>query len=295
MIEVTHFTDPGCPWAYSAWPAHTTLRWRYGDGLRWTLVTIGLAEDRAQYVARGYHPTDSAMDWRRTFTRFGMPLAFTPKADLSATSPGCRAVVATRLDAPELEIAAFRALQTAQFTTTGRLEEPETLRAALAAVPGLDADAIVARIDDRRRRGRLRGRPRPGAHRGRLADRVPGPRGEHRRRRALHRALARLRRATGAASRPAAFSRSRPTTSSSRTSIRRCARREPATDPVDVLAAFPYPLASAEVAAAMTPHLGVPDLLAAETALIRAVGEGRVVRTAAGNSSLWSLSLPVSD
>ena len=42
MIEVTHFTDPGCPWAYSAHPAHTTLRWRYGDGLRWTLVTIGL-------------------------------------------------------------------------------------------------------------------------------------------------------------------------------------------------------------------------------------------------------------
>ncbi|MEA2377045.1 MAG: hypothetical protein QOD13_952, partial [Thermoleophilaceae bacterium] len=31
MIDVTHFTDPGCPWAYSAWPAHTTLRWRYGD------------------------------------------------------------------------------------------------------------------------------------------------------------------------------------------------------------------------------------------------------------------------
>ncbi|MEA2402680.1 MAG: hypothetical protein QOK00_3083, partial [Thermoleophilaceae bacterium] len=25
MIDVTHFTDPGCPWAYSAWPAHTTL------------------------------------------------------------------------------------------------------------------------------------------------------------------------------------------------------------------------------------------------------------------------------
>ena len=37
MIDVTHFTDPGCPWAYSASPALTTLRWRYGDELRWTL------------------------------------------------------------------------------------------------------------------------------------------------------------------------------------------------------------------------------------------------------------------
>jgi hypothetical protein len=40
----------------------------------------------------------------------------------------------------------------------------------------------------------------------------------------------------------------------------------------------------------MAPHLGEPDLLAAERALIGAVGEGGVVRTAAGNSSLWSLA-----
>ena len=34
-IAVTHFTDPGCPWAYSARPAHAVLRWRYGDALQW--------------------------------------------------------------------------------------------------------------------------------------------------------------------------------------------------------------------------------------------------------------------
>ena len=33
-----------------------------------------------------------------------------------------------------------------------------------------------------------------------------------------------------------------------------------------------------------------PDLVAAETALIAAVGEGRAVRAGAGNSSLWSLA-----
>ncbi len=88
------------------------------------------------------------MDWRTTFARFGMPFAFTPKPDLSATSPGCRAVVATRLDVPELELAGFRALHFAQFTTTGRLEDPAMLRGALSTVPGLDAAAIVARIGD---------------------------------------------------------------------------------------------------------------------------------------------------
>ena len=69
MIEVTHFTDPGCPWAYSASPAHTTLRWRYGEQLRWTLVMVGLTEEAAQYAARGYTPTRSALGYER-FRRF---------------------------------------------------------------------------------------------------------------------------------------------------------------------------------------------------------------------------------
>ncbi|MGA7705519.1 MAG: DsbA family protein [Solirubrobacteraceae bacterium] len=41
VIEVTHFTDPGCPWAYSASPALAVLQWRYGVQLRWRLVTLG--------------------------------------------------------------------------------------------------------------------------------------------------------------------------------------------------------------------------------------------------------------
>ncbi|MEA2141724.1 MAG: hypothetical protein QOI64_154 [Solirubrobacteraceae bacterium] len=289
MVEVTHFTDPGCPWAYSAWPAHTTLRWRYGDGLRWTLVTIGLAEDRAQYAARGYNPTDSAMNWRMTFARFGMPFAFTPKADLSATSPGCRAVVATRLDAPEHELAAFRALQFAQFTTTGRLEEPATLRAALRAVSGLDADAIVARIGDHDvlaayEADRARARTAAGSpteFQGRAANTDGAVR---------YTAPSLLLEFDGRRLEAGGFQPVEAYDVVVANLDPALARREPATEPVDVLAAFPYPLASAEVAAAMTPHLGVPDLLAAETALIAAVGEGRAQRTAAGNSSLWSLA-----
>ncbi|MEA2131550.1 MAG: hypothetical protein QOJ85_4441, partial [Solirubrobacteraceae bacterium] len=147
MIDLTHFTDPGCPWAYSASPAHTALRWRYGDGLRWTLVTIGLAEDAARYARDGYTPMRLALAYAG-FRRYGMPFEITPKPRVSGTSPACRAIVATRLDAPEHEDAALRALQFAQFTTTAVFDEPETLVTALAAVPGLDADTIVARIDD---------------------------------------------------------------------------------------------------------------------------------------------------
>jgi hypothetical protein len=67
-------------------------------------------------------------------------------------------------------------------------------------------------------------------------------------------------------------------------------RRRPAEDPVEVLSAFPYALTTAEVAAVMTEHLEVPDLAAAEAALITATGEGRAHRRPAGDGSLWALT-----
>jgi hypothetical protein len=67
-------------------------------------------------------------------------------------------------------------------------------------------------------------------------------------------------------------------------------RRPPAEDPVEVLGAFPYPLTTAEVAAVIAEHLAVPDLAAAEAALITATGDGLVSRRPVGDGSLWSLA-----
>jgi protein-disulfide isomerase-like protein with CxxC motif len=289
VIEVTHFTDPGCPWAYSAAPAHTTLRWRYGDGLNWTLVMIGLTEDAGQYAARGYTPTRSALGYRR-FRRFGMPFQITPKAKLSATSPGCRAIVATRLVEPELVDAALRALQLAQFTTTGTLEDTDTLRTALAGVDGLDADAIVDRIDDSEvvaayEADRAHARTAAGSPteaQGRAANtdgevRYTAP--------SLIFEGADGRRLEAGGFQPieaydVVVANLDPG----------LARRAPAEDPIAVLSAFPYPLTTAEVAAAMTEHLGEPDLSATEAALIAATGEGQVERRPVGDGSVWRLT-----
>jgi 2-hydroxychromene-2-carboxylate isomerase len=288
VIDVTHFTDPGCPWAYSAWPAHTTLRWRYGDQLRWRLVMIGLTEEAAQYAARGYTPTRSALGYER-FRRFSMPFQITPKARLSATSPGCRAIVATRLTAPELEDAALRALQFAQFTTTGTLDDPDTLRSALATVDGLHADAVVARVDDPEvvqayeadRAAARTAAGSPTEFQGRAANtdgkvRYTAP--------SLIFETDDGRRLEAGGFQPleaydVVIANLNPTLQ----------RRPPAEDPVEVLEAFPYPLTTAEVAAVMAEHLAVPDLPAAEAALISATGEGRVSRQPVGDGSLWAL------
>jgi 2-hydroxychromene-2-carboxylate isomerase len=287
LIEVTHFTDPGCPWAYSACPAQTTLKWRYGEQLHWTLVMIGLTEDAAQYAARGYSPTRSAIGYGR-FRRFGMPFQITPKARLSATSPACRAIVATRLAAPPLEEAALRALQLAQFTTTGTLDDPDTLCSALAGVDGLDADAVVGRIDDpevvtiyeadRELARSAAGSPTEFQGRAAQTDGAvrytapsllfDGPGGQ--------------RLEAGGFQPVEAYdvviANLDPTLE----------RRPPADDPVEVLRAFPYALTTAEVAAVMTEHLGVPDPDAVEAALITATGEGRAERRPAGDGSLWA-------
>ena len=287
MIAVTHFTDPGCPWAYSAWPAHTTLKFRYGEQLHWTLVMIGLTEDAGQYAARGYTPTRSAIGYER-FRRFGMPFQITPKERLSATSPACRAVVATRLEAPALEEAALRALQFAQFTTTGTLEDPDTLRSALADVEGLDAEAIAGRIDDPEvvaayEADRARARAAAGSpteFQGRAADtdgavRYTAP--------SLLFDDADGQRLEAGGFQPieaydVVIANLDPTLE----------RRPPADDPVQVLNGFPFALTTVEVAAVMTEHLGVPNLPAVEAALIAATGEGRVARRPAGDGSLWA-------
>jgi len=287
VIDVTHFTDPGCPWAYSALPSHTTLRWRYGAQLRWTLVMIGLTEDAGQYAARGYTPTRSAIGYGR-FRRFGMPFQITPKARLSATSPACRAIVATRQMSPALEDAALRALQFAQFTTTGTLDDPDNLRSALASVPGLDAGRVVERLDDpdvvaAYEVDRARARAASGSpteFQGRAANTdgevrytapslvFDGPDGQ---------------RLEAGGFQPieaydVVIANLDPTLE----------RRPPAEDPLEVLSAFPYALTTAEVAAVMTEHLGVPNLAAVEAGLITATGEGRAARRPAGDGSLWA-------
>jgi 2-hydroxychromene-2-carboxylate isomerase len=286
VIEVTHFTDPGCPWAYSAMPAHTTLRWRYGDQLRWTPVMIGLTEDAAQYEARGYTPTRSAVGFAR-FRRFGMPFQITPKARLSATSPGCRAVVATRLTAPEHEDAALRSLQYAQFTTTGTLDDTETLRSALAGVDGLDAEAIVGRIDqpdvvaayeaDRALARTAAGSPTEAMERAARTDgavRYTAP--------SLVFTAADGRVLDAGGFQPvevydACLANLEPT----------LARRAVPEDPVEPLVDFPDGLTTAEVAAIMTPRNAPVDRDRAERALVGALGEGRVRRRALGDDALW--------
>ncbi|MEA2168161.1 MAG: hypothetical protein QOF76_1461 [Solirubrobacteraceae bacterium] len=93
MLDVTLFTDPACPFAFSAEPSRWRLRWHYGDGLRWTVRMIVLTREpgEAEKLAGGADGLQA---------KYGMPIARGPFPRAASSEPACRAVVAARLHAP---------------------------------------------------------------------------------------------------------------------------------------------------------------------------------------------------
>jgi hypothetical protein len=109
---------------------------------------IGLREDASGLLERGYDPARAAVRHAVFRQRYGMPFALAPKERPAGTGRGCRAVVAARLLDPGSEWRVLRALQLANFTTPLLLDDDELIRVALRDVQGIDADAIVDRLDD---------------------------------------------------------------------------------------------------------------------------------------------------
>jgi len=148
VIEATLYTDPGCPWAYSANPALRVLEWRFRDQLSWRLVLIGLREQASETAVRTYDAERALARWQVFRERYGMPFALEPKDRPAGTGKGCRAVVAAGMLEPGSEWAVLRALQIANFTGSVYLDDSESIRETLRELRGVDADAIAARIDD---------------------------------------------------------------------------------------------------------------------------------------------------
>ncbi len=287
-IAVTEFTDPGCPWAYSASPALAVLRWRYREQLDWRLVMIGLADDAGLYVERGYTPTRMTQG-NVHFRRFGMPFLAEPRARVAATGRACRAVIATRRLDPERERDVLRALQFGWFTTTLVLDDDEDIATALAGVEGLDVAAVLAAIDapetladyerDKQETRTAEGGPTEFQGKARQTDgpvRFSAP--------SLVFVCDGVRLEAGGFQPLEAYdvliANLDPTLD----------RHEPAAEAIDALREFPAGLTTQEVAAIMAVNNVPPDRAAAERELIGLCGERAVRRVALGDDALWKLA-----
>jgi 2-hydroxychromene-2-carboxylate isomerase len=287
-ISITHFSDPGCPWAYSASPALAVLRWRYGAQLDWRMVTIGLSEDPQRYVERGYTPTRMTVG-NLGFRRYGMPFGAEPRARVAATARACRAIVATGLLDPGREHDALRALQFGWFTTTLVLDEDADIATALERAGGLDVAAIVAAIDDERTIERYEadkaltrtaaGSPTDFQGKARQTD---GP--------VRYSAPSLVFESDGRRLEAGGFQLIEAYDVLIANLDPTLAREAPAESPLQALERFSGGLVTQEVAAIMTHNNQLPDRPAAERALVELVGSGVARRTSLGDDALWQLA-----
>ena len=290
-ISVTIFSDPACPWAYSVSPSLRVLEWRYGEQLGWRLVLIGLAEQASHYVERGYTPLRAAQS-QVHFRRYGMPFVPQPKERASATARACRAVVAARLLRPGNEWRVFRALQLANFTTPLLLDDDVQIAETLRQLPGVDADAIVARLDDES-----------------VSDAYERDKAEAR---SAAGSAAELQGKTAQSDGVVRFTA--PSLVFERDGQRLIAggfqpieaydvlianldpglERRPAPDtPAPLLERFPDGLTTQEVAALLVKGNDTADRLAAENSLLELLASGAAVRTPLGDDALWQPGVTV--
>ena len=141
-VCITEFTDPGCPWAYSAEPFRRRLSWLYGDRLEWRTRLVGLAATPQEYERRGFTTKKQAASLARIAREQEMPIDTRERPRMAATIPACRAIVAARLYAPEAERTLLRRFRVRCFS--GELiDEPATIAAA-ATDAGLDPAVLEA-------------------------------------------------------------------------------------------------------------------------------------------------------
>jgi predicted DsbA family dithiol-disulfide isomerase len=145
-VDVVEFTDPACPFAYSAEPVRWQLAWRFGEALDWTTRVVGLARDAAAHEAKGFDAQQNAALLRH-FDSYGMPLAQVERRDPAGTWDACRLYVAARGIDPDGALRLMRALRIAGLAEARAIDHPDVLSDAVRTA-GLSAEELDARLAD---------------------------------------------------------------------------------------------------------------------------------------------------
>jgi predicted DsbA family dithiol-disulfide isomerase len=139
-IQITEYTDPACPFAWSAEPSRRRIQWLYGDQIELRPRMVGLSESGEAMARKGMTTERLAKGSAKLAAAHHMPMDTGERPRLAASVPACRAVVAVRLHEPDKEGAMLRALRIGNFTGE-LLDEDTTLRHA-AERAGVDPDDL---------------------------------------------------------------------------------------------------------------------------------------------------------
>jgi predicted DsbA family dithiol-disulfide isomerase len=139
LVGIRHFTDPACPFAFSAERQRLRLDWLYGDQLRWETHMVAL---RSQ-TGDDFSAEKLSAGLRKLQLAYGMPIDWRERVRPGgATIHACRAVVAARLRWPDRADALLRRLRV--LVMAGEpIDDSDTLELA-AAQAGLPVEELAA-------------------------------------------------------------------------------------------------------------------------------------------------------
>jgi predicted DsbA family dithiol-disulfide isomerase len=129
-VNVTIYTDPGCPFGFNAQRQEAQLEWHYGEGLDITRRMIVLAEKPVSFEELGVSREMVAANLKELQASYGMPMLTDPQDRLPATIDACRAYVGARMHDRERADPLLRALRRRAFSDGQLLDELETIHGA---------------------------------------------------------------------------------------------------------------------------------------------------------------------
>ncbi|MBV9049519.1 MAG: hypothetical protein JOY58_14680 [Solirubrobacterales bacterium] len=141
-MDVTIFTDPGCPFGFNAQRQELQLLWHYGDAAEIHRTMIVLAQTSSSYEERGLSREMFSGNAKRLRSLYGMPMLTEPGERIAATASACRAYVGARMYEPRRADLLLRALRRRAFSDGQLLDELDTIHGAAR-----DANIATGMID----------------------------------------------------------------------------------------------------------------------------------------------------
>ncbi len=146
VVEVTEFTDPGCPWSWASEPRIRWVRRRYGGHVAWRRV-FGVQLDGPE----GADSDDAAealrQRWLGVADHAEAPVAARLLRTHASTRPAARAAKAAERQGAGVADAVLRRLREAFFVVGNPPDSPEVITLVLEGLPDLDLPALLDAVD----------------------------------------------------------------------------------------------------------------------------------------------------
>jgi predicted DsbA family dithiol-disulfide isomerase len=143
-VLITEYTDPACPWAFSAEPFRRRLNWLYGEQLEWEVVLVGLSDGTG---SPKFTPRMLSDAYKKISHEHKMPIDTRVRERMAASVPACRAIVAARRNGTYDQTRALLRRLRVRTMSGELLDAPETIDGA-ARDAGIDPEDLHRWVED---------------------------------------------------------------------------------------------------------------------------------------------------